>query len=120
MKHLFALLMGCCLLGSSHAASAYESRGARSCLGWQESRQDQKTGFSLNAEIYETWLVGYISGIVAGSGTDFLAGTDNKVVFLMVDDFCDANPNMNLAAAGTSVARQLMQEKGIVNRPTLP
>ena len=120
MKHFCALLTGCCLLATSLPALGYESRGARSCSGWQESRLDQKAGFSLNAEIYETWLVGYLSGIVAGSGSDFLVGTDNEAVFLMVDEFCAANIRMNLAAAGTSVARQLMQQKGIVNMPTLP
>lgn len=104
----------------SHLSSAYESRGARSCEGWQGFRQDQRRGYSLNAEIYETWLVGYLSGIVAGSGTDFLVGTTNESVFLMVDDFCSENLQTNLAASGTSVARQLMQLKGIIHMPTLP
>jgi hypothetical protein len=114
------LVVVCCLLGASLPALPYESRGARSCAGWQETRLDQKDGFSLDAEIYQTWLVGYLSGIVAGSGTDFLAGTGNESVFLMADQFCAQNPRMNLAAAGTSVARQLEHEKGIINRPTLP
>ncbi len=120
ITRLCSMLAGCCLLLATHQAAAYESRGARSCLGWQESRLDQKAGFSLNAEIYATWMVGYLSGIVAGSGSDFYVGTDNESVFLMVDNFCDSNIRMNLAAAGTSVARQLMQDKGIVSRPTLP
>ena len=68
----------------------------------------------------ETWLIGYLSGLVAGSGTDFLAGTNNESVFLMVDVYCGEILQMNLAAAGTSVARQLMQQKGIVNIPILP
>jgi len=120
MKRLCALLAGCCLLGASHLSLAYDARGARSCDGWQQFRQDQKRGYSLNAEIYETWLVGYLSGIVAGSGTDFLAGTENESVFLMVDTFCSENLQTNLAASGTSVARQLMQLEGIVHMPTLP
>ena len=120
MKHLCALLFGCCLFGASHPAAAYDSRGARSCAGWHEFRLDQKGGYPLNAEIYQTWLVGYLSGIVAGSGMDFLAGTGNETVFLMVDGYCDENLQMNLAAAGTHVARSLMQQKQIVNQPTLP
>jgi hypothetical protein len=117
---LCGLLAGCCLLATSHPALAYESRGARSCVVWQEYRRDQIAGYPLNSETYQTWLIGYLSGIVAGSGMDFLAGTDNESVFLMVDGYCAANPLMNLAAAGTYVARDLMQQKGIVNRGTLP
>ena len=108
------------MLGMSHPVLAYESRGARSCAGWQEFRQDERAGYPLNAAIYQTWLIGYLSGIVAGSGMDFLAGTNNESVFLMIDDYCDVNRRMNLAAAGTFVARSLMQQKGIVNMPTLP
>lgn len=119
-KSLYALLTGCCLLGFAPISWGYEARGARSCEGWIEFRQDQKQGYSLNAEIYETWLVGYLSGIVAGSGTDFLVGTDNNSVFLMTDGYCSENLHMNLAASGTSVARRLMQLKGIVHMPTLP
>jgi hypothetical protein len=114
------LLAGCLLLVVSHPVPAYESRGARSCAAWQEYRLDKIAGHPQNAEIYETWLVGYLSGIVAGSGTDFLAGTDNEAVFQMVDVYCGANLLMNLATAGTYVARDLMQQKGIVNRGTLP
>jgi len=119
-RHLCALLAGCCVLGASYPAFGYESRGARSCSGWNEYRLDGKSGYPQNANVYETWVIGYISGIVAGSGTDFLAGTDTEAVYLMVDSYCHANEPMNLAAAGTHVARQLMQQKGIVHRPTLP
>ncbi len=120
MKRLCVLVAGCCLLGVSHLSLAYDSRGARSCAGWQEYRRDEALGYSLNAEIYQTWLVGYLSGIVAGSGIDFFAGTENELVFLMTDKFCSKNPQTNLAEAGTSVARELMLIKGIAHRPTLP
>jgi hypothetical protein len=120
MKNFYALSAGCCLLGTSQPSWTYEPRGARSCAGWQEFRQDEKSGNFRNAEIYETWMVGYLSGIVAGSGTDFLVGTDNESVFLMADNFCSANLQMNLAASGTATARQLMLMKGIVHMPTLP
>jgi len=106
--------------GTIGSSLAYESRGARSCSAWQEYRQDEMAGNPRNSEIYQTWLVGYLSGIVAGSGMDFLAGTENEVVFLMTDTYCSENPTMNLSAAGTAVARELMQLKGIVNRGTLP
>ena len=112
------LTLGCLLI--SQAGLAYESRGARTCVGWQQYRQDERAGYPLHSETYQTWLIGYLSGLVAGSGMDFLAGTDNELVFQMMDAYCSANPLMNLASAGTYVARDLMQRKGIVNRGTLP
>lgn len=120
MKRLYALLAGCCLLTTSLSSAAYESRGARSCAGWQQYNQDEQEGYAKNSEIYQTWLIGYLSGMVAGSGMDFLAGTESESVFQMIDAYCVENPKMNLAGAGTYVARLLMQQKGIVNMPTLP
>jgi hypothetical protein len=120
MRSIAGLLVGCSLLGASYGILAYESRGARSCVAWQEYRQDKGFGYAQNAEVYETWLIGYLSGVVAGSGIDFLAGTDNQLVFRMVDLYCGQNPLMNLAMAGTAVARDLMQQKRIVNRGTMP
>mgnify|MGYP003382183693 CR=1 FL=1 len=119
MKRLCVLLVGFCLFGTCNLW-AYESRGARSCEGWLQSSREEADGYPKDAEIYETWLIGYLSGIVAGSGTDFLIGTDNESVFQMVGVYCTENRTMNLAGAGTFVARQLMQQKGIVHRPTLP
>jgi hypothetical protein len=119
-RRVGALLAAGWLLAASPIAAAYESRGARSCAGWQQSNAEEKDGYPRNMEIYQTWLIGYLSGIVAGSGMDFLAGTQSEVAFGMVDTYCSEHSNMNLAGAGTHVARQLMHEKGIVNVPTLP
>lgn len=120
MKLFYALLTGGCLLGAGHPSWAYESRGARSCEGWQQYSQDEIEGYPKNLEIYQTWLIGYLSGIVAGSGMDFLVGTETASVFRMADAYCTENPEMNLAGAGTYIARQLMRQKGLVNVPTLP
>lgn len=119
-RRIGALLASGCLLAASPNGAAYESRGARSCVGWQQSNAAEKDGYPRNMEIYQTWVIGYLSGIVAGSGMDFLAGTQSEAAFVMVDAYCSEHSNMNLAGAGTHVARQLMQQKGIVNVPTLP
>lgn len=99
---------------------AVESRGARSCANWQDGRLAEKDAYSRIAEIDQTWLVGYMSGLVAGAGLDFFAGTDNPTLFAMVDDYCVATPTGNLATAGVAVARQLMLEKGMVYGGTRP
>lgn len=120
MKASYALWIAVCLSVACPAAAAYESRGACSCAAWQEYRQDEKAGNTRNAEVYQTWVIGYLSGMVAGTGIDFLAGTENEPLFQMIDSFCDAHLQLNLAAAGTYVARTLMRQKGIVNTGTLP
>lgn len=113
-------LLGCCLLGSSTLVLALEARGSRTCAAWLEHRLEAKEGHTQHAEVDQTWLVGYLSGVVAGSGIDFLADTDNAVIFSMADVYCQANPLGHLAPAGTALARELMQQKGIANVPTLP
>lgn len=113
-------LVGACLLGLSLPAAAFDSRGARSCSDWTQHRLEAVDGHTLNSEISQTWLVGYLSGMVAGSGMDFLVGTKNPVLFSMADDLCGKYPQADLAFIGTAIARELMKEKNIVNRPTLP
>lgn len=113
-------LAGACLIGSSLSAAAFDSRGARSCSDWTLHRLEAVGGHTLNSEISQTWLVGYLSGMVAGSGMDFLAGTKNPVLFSMANDLCGKYPQADLAFIGTAIARELMQEKNIVNLPTLP
>lgn len=120
MNRVAVLLLGCCLLGTTQLAAAVEARGSRSCASWLEHRLEEAEGHTLHAEIDQTWLVGYLSGVVAGSGIDFLVGTDNLSIFSMVDNYCQANPLGHLAPAGTALARELMQQKGIANVPTLP
>ena len=117
---MLAWLSAGCVLALSPPAAAVDSRGPRSCNEWQQHRGDALRGYSLNAEIIETWLVGYFSGVVAGSGMDFLVGTRNPILFAMADDLCKRYPQADLAFIGTAIARELMQEKGIVNIPTLP
>lgn len=120
MNRLIIRLVGCCLLGTSVLVTAVESRGSRTCASWLEHRLEEAEGHTLHAEIDQTWLVGYLSGVVAGSGIDFLVGTDNASIFSMVDVYCRSHPLGQLAPAGTALARELMQQKGITNIPTLP
>lgn len=107
-------------LGAPCAWAIVESRGARSCANWQEGRLEENQGYSRKAEIDQTWLVGYMSGLVAGAGLDFFKGTENGALFALVDAYCVDTPTGDLATAGIAVARQLMQEKGLIYRGTMP
>jgi hypothetical protein len=119
-RQVLAWLAGAWLLALTLPGSAVDSRGARSCYEWQKHRAEATEGYPLDADIIQTWLVGYFSGVVAGAGMDFLVGTKNPRLFEMADVLCQRHPQADLAFIGTAIARELMQEKNIVNRPTLP
>jgi hypothetical protein len=117
---LAALLLGCCLASQAQAQLVVTARGARACSAWNDNRVEERAGFPFKAEVHQTWLVGYLSGLAAGAGVDFLAGSGNEALFLRVDEYCRANPTAHLGLAGTAIARDLMQEKQIVYVGTRP
>lgn len=105
---ILALALGL-FLAANAAAQTVTARGARSCALWNENRLDERGGHLLGAQFYQTWLVGYLSGMAAGTGVDLLGGRPNAPLFQMVDRYCAENPGANLAQAGATVARELMQ-----------
>lgn len=105
---LLACALALCVAADA-AAQNVTARGARSCASWTENRLDERGGHLLGAQFYQTWLVGYLSGVAAGTGVDLLGGRPNAPLFLMVDRYCAENPGANLAQAGMTVARELMQ-----------
>lgn len=117
---LAALLLGCCLVLPAQAQLTVTARGARPCAAWNDNRLEERAGHPFKAEVHQTWLVGYLSGLAAGAGVDFLAGSGNDALFLRVDEYCRANPGAHLGLAGTAIARDLMQEKRIVYVGTRP
>jgi len=103
-----ALALGICVAANA-AAQTVTARGARSCALWSENRLDARGGHLLGAQFYQTWLVGYLSGVAAGTGVDLLGSVPNAPLFQRVDRYCAENPAANLAQAGATVARELMQ-----------
>lgn len=110
IRTLLVLLLGCCLAAQAAAQVTVTTRGARSCAAWAENRLDEREGHPLKAQVHQTWLVGFLSGMAASSGVDFMARTRNEPLFLMVDRYCGENPGANLAQAGTVIAQELMAQ----------
>ena len=110
-----ALAAGC-LLSFNLCASAVETMVARSCSKWMEEKRLAKSAKDLNKVpvlITRSWFLGYLSGRAEESGRNFLKGTDSDSIFLWLDNYCQANPQAILDQAGTALARELMQLKGI-------
>jgi hypothetical protein len=91
-------------------ADGLNIRGARSCGEWVEGHQVNVS--TLDGTFAETWLIGYLSGIAAATGKDFLGGTDNASIFLWVTNYCRANPLNSLDEGGTSLFALLTKRKG--------
>jgi hypothetical protein len=115
MNRTIAVLAGC-LLSFNHFASAVEIKDLRSCGKWIEEKRLENSTKEMNkipVLITKSWFLGYLSGRADASGKNFLKGTDNDSIFLWLDNYCHANPQLALDKAGTDLARELMQLKGI-------
>ena len=115
MRGTIALLAGS-VFSFNVFASAVEMKDLRSCSKWIEEKRIAKSPKEMNRVpvlITRSWFLGYLSGRADASGRDFLKGTDSDSIFLWLDNYCHANPKMDLDTAGTDLARELMQLKGI-------
>lgn len=115
MSRTIAMLAGC-LLAFNLFAAVVEKMGTRSCAKWMEEKRIAKSAKELNkipVLITRSWFLGYLSGRAGESGKNFLKGTDSDSIFLWLDNYCQANPQTDLDKAGTDLARELMQLKGI-------
>jgi hypothetical protein len=115
MNRTIAFVLGC-LLSFSLFASTVEIKGVRSCGKWIEEKRIANSTKEMNkipVLITRSWFLGYLSGRADESGRNFLKGTDSDSIFLWLDNYCHANPQMDLDKAGIDLARELMQMKGI-------
>ena len=112
---MLALLAGG-LFSLNLFASAVELKSARSCGKWIEEKRLEKSAKEMNkipVLITRNWFLGYLSGRADASGRNLLKGTDSDSLFLWLDNYCHANPQMDLDKAGIELERELLQLKGI-------
>jgi hypothetical protein len=110
------VLLAGSLLSFNLFASTVELMGARSCGKWMEERRIAKSAKEMNKVpvlITRSWFLGYLSGRADQSGRNFLKGTDSDSIFLWLDNYCQANPKMELDQAAIALSRELMQLKGV-------
>jgi hypothetical protein len=92
---------------SSAADSGAEARQAPSCGEWVVHREKSDTLALGNA----SWLLGYLSGMAAGSGKDYLSGSDNASLYRWMDNYCRKNPLRDLGSGGNALAAELAEKK---------
>ena len=82
-------------------------RGASSCGKWVEDRQNK-------TDLYgRAWLLGFLSGLSSGAGADVLKGTDNKSLYLWLENYCRKNPLSDISDGGHDLFSELAKRKKI-------
>ena len=115
MSRAIAFLAGC-LLSFNLFASAVEIKDLRSCGKWIEEKHLANSTKEMNkipVLVTRSWFLGYLSGRADALSRNFLKGVDSDSIFLWLDNYCQANPHIDLDKAGIELARELMQLKGI-------
>lgn len=101
------MLASSAIAAAPPADAGAEARQAPSCGEWIVHREKSDTLALGNA----SWLLGYLSGIAAGSGKDALVGTENSSIYKWMDSYCRRNPLRNLGSGGIALAAELGGKK---------
>ena len=72
--------------------------GAVSCGDWINSHTHNLTAASWG----EYWLIGFLSGIAAGSRIDFMKNTESSLIVKMMNKYCTSHP-LDSTSAGANV-----------------
>ena len=91
-------------------AQAIQIKGMPSCGNWISEREksDNKPDYA-----NRLWLLGYMSGIAAGTNKNFLPGTDSDSIYLWMDNYCKSHPLKNVSDGGLYLYFELLEQKGI-------
>lgn len=98
MKYVKLILAGL-VIAISINAEAVTVMGARGCGEWVNGRSN-------NVLTYETWLIGYLSGVAVSDNVDILKNADLASLTLWMDNYCNKYP-LNDIQIGT---KQLVKE----------
>ncbi|MGA7749616.1 MAG: hypothetical protein WCA63_05665 [Gallionella sp.] len=90
-------------IGYSTNSNAVMLKGAIPCGEWVSTRS------TLNAMIYDYWLIGYLSGVADSKNKNFLQGTDTASFELWMDNYCQKNPLDTIGDGGHELANELIK-----------
>ena len=90
---LVAALATIIAANSDVSAHFVQIRGGGSCVEWTKQRPK-------NAQLLETWLLGYLSGMAQQLDIHFPKGVTNEDVFAWMDNYCKQRPKGGLQDGG--------------------
>ena len=106
---LFVLTIG--FSANSNAAAVRNSNeadinivGAVSCGDWINYHAHNLTSASWG----EYWLIGFLSGIAAGTKIDFMKNTDSKYIVSRMNNYCTSHPLDSTSAGANALLYELI------------
>ncbi len=96
------------MIAASPYASAHlvQIRGGGTCADWMKQRPKQ-------AQLLETWLLGYLSGMAQQLDIHFPKEVSNDAVFLWMDTYCKQNPGKGLQTGGFRLMGKFANNEGV-------
>lgn len=82
------------LLGSGQALATGKvyGYGILGCGKFIEAIEEKRAGFPCSADLFMTWLSGFVSYAAASQEHDYFEGTDAASVQLWLENYCRTNP----------------------------
>ena len=91
---------------SLNANAAVTLLGVSSCGAYVKSVEDNVVSLEF------AWIVGYLSGLSAGTGVDLLKNTDGPSIRLWIEKYCRSNPLKSVDNATNELAIELARMAG--------
>ena len=101
MKLLAVGLMVLCASGAD-AGSTLVGAGSQTCTAWTNRKKNLVVKGS-----FESWLVGFISGLNVSGERDMIGGGDFDSIVAWMDDRCRATPSDRIGIAALDLGMDL-------------
>ena len=99
----FILLAACAIALHAPSEASEPANQAPSCGEWVGHREKSST-----LALGDTgWLRGFLSGMAASGGKDYLAGVDNASIYRWMDNYCRSNPLRDVSSGAKVLAAEL-------------
>jgi hypothetical protein len=105
MKMLPAALILLSLTADAEAGSTIVGAGSQTCTAWTNRKKNVVVKGS-----FESWLVGFISGLNVSGERDIVGGGDFDAIIEWMDKRCSAAPSERIGIAALDLGMELAKK----------
>jgi hypothetical protein len=98
---------------TGNAATAIMPIDLLPCGSWVKYHTENSTdpAYSKLNLAGNNWVAGYLTGVVDGSGVDFLQGTNFDSIILWMNNYCNQNPLSQVSVGVMILVKELKARK---------